>query len=49
VKTLPVAVDVCDTQSVNAMVEEVKKEHDHIDILCNNAGAAFGVPNMLSN
>ncbi len=49
VKTLPVAVDVCDTHSVNAMVEEVKKEHDHIDILCNNAGAAFGVLNTLAN
>lgn len=49
VRTLPVTVDVCDTNSVNAMVKAVKKVFDHIDILCNNAGAAFGVPNTLAD
>jgi len=49
VRTLPVTVDVCDTLSVNEMVEAVKEVFDHVDIVCNNAGAAFGVPNTLSN
>jgi NAD(P)-dependent dehydrogenase (short-subunit alcohol dehydrogenase family) len=49
VKTLPVTVDVCATHSVGEMVEAVKKVFDHVDILCNNAGAAFGVPNTLAN
>lgn len=49
VRTLPVTVDVCDTVSVNGMVDAVKEVFEHVDILCNNAGAAFGVPNTLSN
>ncbi len=49
VKTIAVPVDVCSTESVIAMIESVKKQFDHIDILCNNAGAVFGVPNTLNN
>ncbi|HSV98269.1 MAG TPA: SDR family NAD(P)-dependent oxidoreductase [Spirochaetota bacterium] len=49
VKTLAVPVDVCGTESVNAMIDSIKKEFAHVDILCNNAGAAFGVPNTLNN
>ncbi len=49
VKTLAVPVDVCSTQSVHDMIDVIKKDFDHVDILCNNAGAAFGVPNTLNN
>ena len=47
VKTLALAVDVTDNVSIGEMMEEVKKHFDHIDILCNNAGASFGVPNTV--
>jgi NAD(P)-dependent dehydrogenase (short-subunit alcohol dehydrogenase family) len=47
VKTLAVVVDVTDTPSVERMVDEIKKVFTHIDILCNNAGAVFGVPNTV--
>ncbi len=47
VKTLAVSVDVTDNQAIGAMVEEIKKSFDRIDILCNNAGASFGVPNTV--
>ena len=47
VKTLAVPVDVTDNQAIGAMVETIKKSFDHIDILCNNAGASFGVPNTV--
>ncbi len=29
------------------MVETIKGSFDHVDILCNNAGASFGVPNTV--
>jgi len=44
VRTRAVAVDVSSTGSVAAMAEAVKGTFDHVDILCNNAGASFGVP-----
>ncbi len=47
VRTLAVAVDAADNRSIGAMVEAVRKSFDHIDILCNNAGASFGVPNTV--
>lgn len=47
VKTLAVAVDVSDNKAISAMVENIKSTFDHIDILCNNAGASFGVPNTV--
>lgn len=47
VKTLAVAVDVADNQAIGAMVETIRSGFDHIDILCNNAGASFGVPNTV--
>jgi NAD(P)-dependent dehydrogenase (short-subunit alcohol dehydrogenase family) len=46
-KTLAVAVDVTNTNAVSAMVETIKNTFNHIDILCNNAGASFGVPNTV--
>jgi len=45
VKTLAVNLDVTDTALVEAMAETVKTEFGRVDILCNNAGATFGVPN----
>jgi NAD(P)-dependent dehydrogenase (short-subunit alcohol dehydrogenase family) len=44
VRTLAVPVDVSDTGSVAAMMEAVKGGFERVDILCNNAGASFGVP-----
>jgi len=45
VRTLAVNVDVTDTETVNQMAETIKTEFSSVDILCNNAGATFGVPN----
>ncbi len=47
VKTLSVGVDVTDNNAIGLMVEKIKGAFDHIDILCNNAGASFGVPNTV--
>ena len=47
VKTLSVGVDVTNNNSIGLMVEKIKDSFDHIDILCNNAGASFGVPNTV--
>jgi len=47
VKTLAVTVDVSDNLAIGVMVESIKGVFDHIDILCNNAGASFGVPNSV--
>lgn len=45
VRTLAVEVDVTDNEAIDRMVQEVKTHFDHVDVLCNNAGASFGVPN----
>ena len=45
VKTLAVNLDVTDTQTVETMKAIVQKKFKTLDILCNNAGATFGVPN----
>jgi len=47
VQTLAVNLDVTDKGSVADMVGEVRKHFDRIDVLCNNAGATFGVPNAV--
>ncbi len=47
VKTLAVGVDVTDNASIANMIEKVKVDFDSIDVLCNNAGASFGVPNTV--
>ncbi len=49
IKALAVPMDVVDNVSINAAVEAIKKSFDHVDILCNNAGASFGVPNTVMN
>lgn len=45
VRTLAVNVDVTDAGTVAAMAQTVKEAFGSVDILCNNAGATFGVPN----
>ena len=47
VSTLAVGVDVTDSHAIDRMMEKIKARFDHIDILCNNAGASFGVPNAV--
>jgi NAD(P)-dependent dehydrogenase (short-subunit alcohol dehydrogenase family) len=45
VKTLVADVDVTRTDTIAAMAELIREKFDSVDILCNNAGATFGVPN----
>jgi len=47
VETMALNLDVTDTKSVTAMAEAVKARFGVLDVLCNNAGAAFGVPNAV--
>lgn len=49
VQTLAVPVNVIDNSSILAMVELIKGRYDRVDILCNNAGASFGVPNTVQH
>ena len=49
VQSLAVSVDVADNQSIDHMAAAVKAEFDSVDVLCNNAGASFGVPNTVQN
>ncbi len=45
VYTLAVHVDVTSSDAIDRMVSSIKEQTKTIDILCNNAGATFGVPN----
>ncbi|HCY84567.1 MAG TPA: NAD(P)-dependent oxidoreductase [Desulfobacteraceae bacterium] len=45
IRSLAVNLDVTDTAQVTAMADTVKEAFGQVDILCNNAGATFGVPN----
>jgi NAD(P)-dependent dehydrogenase (short-subunit alcohol dehydrogenase family) len=47
VQTLAVPVDVTRPESIQTMVEAVKGRFNSVEILCNNAGASFGVPNTV--
>ncbi len=47
VQSLAVAFDVTDNKSIKKAVEEIRQEFSQIDVLCNNAGATFGVPNTV--
>jgi len=47
IRTLAVEMDVMSGDSIARMVERVRVDFDHIDVLCNNAGASFGVPNAV--
>lgn len=45
--TLAVTLDVTRGDSIAAMVAQVRTRFDRVDILCNNAGSTFGVPNAV--
>lgn len=45
VETLAVKVDVTQTDSVRDMEARIREKFETVEILCNNAGATFGVPN----
>ncbi len=47
VRTLALSLDVTDRTSVQDMTQTLAKEFTTIDILCNNAGTVFGVPNTI--
>jgi NAD(P)-dependent dehydrogenase (short-subunit alcohol dehydrogenase family) len=47
IKALPVELDVTRNASISQMAHDVQKQFGSLDILCNNAGTAFGVPNAL--
>ncbi len=47
VKSMAVQVDVTSSESVTSMVSRIKESFERVDILCNNAGASFGVPNSI--
>lgn len=47
VRTLAVEVDVTSGASVGRMAERVREAFDRLDVLCNNAGASFGVPSAV--
>jgi len=47
VKALAVSLDVTSGESVAGMIEEVKGFTGRVDVLCNNAGASFGVPDAV--
>jgi NAD(P)-dependent dehydrogenase (short-subunit alcohol dehydrogenase family) len=47
IATLAVSVDVTSNASLQKMVATVSSQFPHVDILCNNAGAVFGVPNAI--
>ena len=49
VQTLAVPLNVTDNHSIQAMVDTIKGRFDRVDILCNNAGASFGVPNTVQH
>jgi len=44
VQTMAVDVDVTKTESITQMKDKITKRFKTINILCNNAGASFGVP-----
>ena len=45
--SLAVPVDVTRNESISEMIETVRQRFERIDILCNNAGSTFGVPNAV--
>ncbi len=47
VESLAIGLDVTDTASIQAMAATVKNQYQSIEILCNNAGTVFGVPNAV--
>ena len=47
IRVMNVSVDVTANPSIEKMVAAVSSAVERIDILCNNAGAVFGVPNAV--
>ena len=47
VETLPVELDVTRGDSIARMANQVQEQFGRLDILCNNAGTVFGVPNPM--
>ena len=47
VSAMAVGVDVTDNDAIGRMIEKIRESFEHIDVLCNNAGASFGVPNAV--
>ena len=47
IKAIAVELDVTIQGSITKMVAEVQKQFNRIQILCNNAGTVFGVPNTI--
>jgi len=47
IAAMAVSVDVTSNESLQKMVAAVTVDFPHVDILCNNAGAVFGVPNAV--
>ena len=46
VAAMAVDVDVTDPASIALMTDRVGQRFDSLEVLCNNAGATFGVPNL---
>jgi NAD(P)-dependent dehydrogenase (short-subunit alcohol dehydrogenase family) len=49
VHSMAVSVDVADIDSIGQMATTVADSFDSVNVLCNNAGASFGVPNTVQN
>ncbi len=47
IRARPVQVDVTSPDSVQRMLDSITRDQDTLDILCNSAGASFGVPNAV--
>jgi len=47
IKSIAVDLDVTDNRSIGDMVALIGHSFDGVDILCNNAGTVFGVPNAV--
>jgi NAD(P)-dependent dehydrogenase (short-subunit alcohol dehydrogenase family) len=45
IRTLCTNLDVTDNHTIEKMVTKIQQTFGRVDILCNNAGATFGVPN----
>jgi NAD(P)-dependent dehydrogenase (short-subunit alcohol dehydrogenase family) len=49
VEAISVPADVTDNHSIREMGDVIRERFGRLDILCNNAGATFGVPNTVQN